>query len=167
VNAFGAHFLTDAFSAGHLINKPIVTQFARERWDNAPTTGLVFKENAFTKAVAANVLADSRAGAQLRGMELKLIDWGEVTVTRFSEFLWQFARRTRQALQRVRAHHPRPPRRDQEAGGGVEVTSGGDKPCDVGRRHPRDEPGHAPDCQRSGAAGGAEPDDGRGGDERA
>jgi hypothetical protein len=92
VNAFGAHFLTDAFSAGHLINKPMVTQFAREHWDKAATTGLLFKENKFTQGVAAAVVNNSVAGPKLKARQLKILDWGEITVTRFSEFLWQFAK---------------------------------------------------------------------------
>jgi hypothetical protein len=90
-NAFGSHFLTDAFSAGHLINKPMVMQFAREHWDKASTTGLIFKENELTKTVAAHVLQDPKAAAKLGARQLKLVTWGEVTATRFSEFLWQFA----------------------------------------------------------------------------
>ncbi len=131
INAFGSHFLTDAFSAGHLINKPLVTQFARERWEAAPTTGLLFKENAFTKAVAAKVLGDSRAGSQLRGMELKLVDWGDVTVTRFSEFLWQFAKKDPDKFFNAfaRTIHDHLDDAVKKPGGGVEVTNErGDKP---------------------------------------
>jgi hypothetical protein len=131
INAFGAHFLTDAFSAGHLVNKPAITQFARDRWNSAPTTGLIFKENAFTKAVAAAVLADPKAGAELRGMELKLIEWGDVTVTRFSEFLWQFAKKDPDKFFNAFARmiHDHLDDAIKAPTGGVEVTNErGDKP---------------------------------------
>lgn len=131
INAFGAHFLTDAFSAGHLVNKPMITQFARDHWNSAPATGLIFKENAFTKAVAAAVLADPKAGAMLRSRELKLIEWGEVTVTRFSEFLWQFAKKDPDKFFNAFARmiHDHLDDAIKSPAGGVEVTNErGDKP---------------------------------------
>lgn len=92
INAFANHFLTDAFSAGHLINKPEVMQVARERWNALATTGMIFKESTFTRGVAAAVLADPDAGPKLRAHELKIVVWGDVTPNRFSEFLWQVAK---------------------------------------------------------------------------
>jgi hypothetical protein len=93
VNLFGAHFLTDAFSAGHLIVKTEIMSLARRAWDRMPTTGLVFKENAFTRGLAARVLADPGVSAKLAGYQLDLVKKGPITVQRFSELLWQFAKR--------------------------------------------------------------------------
>jgi hypothetical protein len=93
VNLFGAHFLTDAFSAGHLINKTEIMSLARRAWDRMTTTGLYFKENAFTRGLAARVLADPGVSAKLAGYQLDLVKKGPITVQRFSELLWQFAKR--------------------------------------------------------------------------
>lgn len=90
-NAFAGHFLTDAFAAGHLVNKDMVVAFAKEHFAAAATSGLAFKENAFTKGVARAVLGDPVAGGKLGNRELYLLQWGKVTRERFSEFLYQFA----------------------------------------------------------------------------
>jgi hypothetical protein len=87
-NMFAAHYLTDAFAAGHLVNKAAVTGQARQAWDRMHTEGWLFKENSFTQAVAARVLADPGVQAALRGQELKIVTWGEITPQRFSELLY-------------------------------------------------------------------------------
>jgi hypothetical protein len=88
LNGFAAHFLTDAFSAGHLVAKGDVMAEARKDWAKTPSTGTFFKESAFTKGVAKAVLADPKAGPPLKARELKLADWGDVTEERFSELLY-------------------------------------------------------------------------------
>jgi hypothetical protein len=93
INGFGAHFLVDAFSAGHLVNKQQITDLSRKRWDAMATTGWIFKETSFTKAVSHAVVNDPVAGAKLRQQELKMLEWGPVTASRFSEFLWQVAKK--------------------------------------------------------------------------
>jgi hypothetical protein len=90
-NGFASHFLTDAFSAGHLFSKTEANFMARNEWGKQKTTGMIFKETAFTKAVAKGVLGDPGAGAKLATKELKLIDWGPVSEQRFSELIWQMA----------------------------------------------------------------------------
>jgi hypothetical protein len=90
-NGFASHFLTDAFSAGHLFSKSDANAMAKTQWSKQKTTGWIFKETAFTKAVAKGVLADPVAGPKLATKELKLADWGPVTEQRFSELIWQMA----------------------------------------------------------------------------
>lgn len=87
-NMFAAHYLTDAFAAGHLINKAEVTAQARRAWDRMHTEGWLFRENSFTQRVAARVLADPNVQDKLRGKELKIVSWGEITPQRFSELLF-------------------------------------------------------------------------------
>lgn len=90
-NSFAAHFLTDAFSAGHLVNKSEVVASAASSWQSTQTTGAYFKENLFTKAVAHRLVSDPRSAPKLAAYEMKLISWGGITEDRFSEFLWQVA----------------------------------------------------------------------------
>jgi hypothetical protein len=91
LNGFAAHFLTDAFSAGHLVAKTDVMAEARQFWDKAGKSGLIFKETALTKGVAKLVLADPTASKTLAGQELKLVAWGDVTEERFSELIFQLS----------------------------------------------------------------------------
>ena len=91
INGFGTHFLTDAFSAGHIVSKQDAMTKAQTEWGKQKTTGWVFKETAFTKAVAKGVLADPVAGKKLATKELDLVQWGDVTEERFSELIWQMA----------------------------------------------------------------------------
>ncbi len=93
INSFAAHFLTDAFAAGHLINKPSVTQMAKTKWSQMATSGMVFKETSFTKLAAAGIVNHPKARSELAKYELKLVDWGDVTPQRFSEFMYQVAKR--------------------------------------------------------------------------
>jgi hypothetical protein len=92
VNSFAAHFLTDAFSAGHLINKPTIMGQAQAKWNKMKTEGLFLEETAFTKAAASAIVNDKAAGAELAKYELKLVGWGDVTPQRFSEFMFQVAK---------------------------------------------------------------------------
>jgi len=93
INGFASHFLTDAFAAGHLVAKAQVMDHARKKFEALKTSGLVFKENAFTQGVAQRVLADPTAGGKLAAKELKLLAWGDVTVERFSELLMKLQER--------------------------------------------------------------------------
>ena len=87
-NGFAAHFLTDAFSAGHLIAKLDVMDLARTAFARLPTTGWKIKENDFSKGVAAGLLANPTAKAELDKRELKLITWGDFTPQRLSELIY-------------------------------------------------------------------------------
>ncbi len=93
IDSFAAHFLTDAFAAGHLINKPSVTQLARTKWSQMATSGMLFKETTFTKLAASGIVSHPKAKSELAKYELKLLDWGDVTAERFSEFMYQVASR--------------------------------------------------------------------------
>jgi hypothetical protein len=90
-NGFAAHFLTDAFAAGHLLAKRDIMKKAKEFWDKQKTTGLFFKESDFTKNVARKVLGDPVCKQKLASKELKMVVWDDVSEERFSEFLWQMA----------------------------------------------------------------------------
>jgi hypothetical protein len=72
INGFAAHFLTDAFSAGHLANKKELMDAAQAKFDALPTTGLIWKENSFSKGVARGMLADGKISAELAKWELDL-----------------------------------------------------------------------------------------------
>ena len=70
-NAFAAHFLTDAFAAGHLINKGEVMKQAQESWDKMPNTGgKVLQQNKFTDEVSKRVLEEPTVKAKMAGMEM-------------------------------------------------------------------------------------------------
>jgi peptidoglycan hydrolase-like protein with peptidoglycan-binding domain len=72
INGFAAHFLTDAFSAGHLANKKELMDAAQAKFDALPTTGMIWKENSFSKAVAKGMLADATISTELAKWELDL-----------------------------------------------------------------------------------------------
>jgi hypothetical protein len=93
VNGFACHFLTDAFAAGHLFNKREMLERIQAAWNRQDTSGLVFRETAFTEGVARRVLRHPVAGPRLNAYWLQLIEWGPITERRFSEFLWQMAQR--------------------------------------------------------------------------
>ena len=91
LNGFAAHFLTDAFSAGHLVNKDDAMDKAKTTWKTQSFSGLIFKESAFTKGVAHQVLADPTVAALMAKKELNEAAWGPVSEQRFSEFIYQMA----------------------------------------------------------------------------
>lgn len=94
VNAFAGHFLTDAFSVGHIVHKDDVMAKAKDMWGKqTETSGTFFGESKFTKGVAKKVLGDSTVKKLLTGKELKLVAWGEVTEERFSELIWQMQKK--------------------------------------------------------------------------
>jgi len=93
VNGFASHFLTDAFAAGHLVAKAQVVDHAKTKFDALKTSGMFFKENAFTQGVAQRVLADPATAAKLGAKQLKLIAWGDITPERFSELLMKLQER--------------------------------------------------------------------------
>jgi hypothetical protein len=94
INAFAGHFLTDAFSVGHIVHKDDVMAKARDMWDKqTDTSGTFFGESKFTKGVAKKVLGDAGVKKQLAGKELQLVAWGEVTEQRFSELIWQMKKK--------------------------------------------------------------------------
>lgn len=72
INGFAAHFLTDAFSAGHLANKKELMDAAQVKFDALPSTGWIWKENSFSKAVAKGMMADPTIAAELAKWELDL-----------------------------------------------------------------------------------------------
>jgi hypothetical protein len=93
-NAFAGHFLTDAFSAGHLIPKQDVMDAARRNWDKQETFFDVFKETAFTRLVARRLLADPRSGPKLKAYRIRIVDWGEMSDVKLSELLYQIGHKT-------------------------------------------------------------------------
>ena len=90
-NSFAAHFLTDAFAAGHLVAKHDVMDRARRSWEKVPTWGWIFTESAFTREVAERVLADPKAGPKLRHYRLRILGYGAMTAERLSELLYGFS----------------------------------------------------------------------------
>jgi hypothetical protein len=125
-NAFAAHFLTDAFSAGHIVNKDDGMARARKEWDTQKFSGWIFKESRFTKAVAAGILRHREAGPKLAKTELKIIIWDDVTPTRFSEFIYQMAARKPELFFNAFARliHDELNRSIKDPRGGLEVTNG-------------------------------------------
>jgi hypothetical protein len=90
INAFAAHFLTDAFSAGHVIAKKDLMDRAQSKFDALKTTGVLYKENAFSKAVARGLLADGKVSAEFakRELFLKGRGWGEFSQERTSVLVY-------------------------------------------------------------------------------
>jgi len=91
LNGFAAHFLTDAFAAGHLVNKDDAMAKGQAAWKAPSFSGIIFKESAFTKSVARRVLSDPTVAALMAKKQLKEIDWGDVSEQRFSEFIYQIS----------------------------------------------------------------------------
>jgi len=91
VNAFASHFLTDAFAAGHLHSKSQIVDFAKLKWNElgADETWLdIIPESSFTVAVAEKLLAHPKLGPRLRGYEIRIIEWDEMSVTKLSELIY-------------------------------------------------------------------------------
>jgi hypothetical protein len=91
LNGFAAHFLTDAFAAGHIVNKDDAMEKAKAMWKTQKFSGVYFKESAFTKGVAHKVLSDPTVAALMANKQLQEAAWGDVTEQRFSEFIYQMA----------------------------------------------------------------------------
>jgi hypothetical protein len=88
LNAFAGHFLTDAFAAGHMVAKPEIMEQAGTKFDAMPTTGLVAKENDFSKALGKGLMADPKVAAELAKWQLRVATWGEFTPERLSEVIF-------------------------------------------------------------------------------
>lgn len=93
VNGFASHFLTDAFSAGHLLPKQDVMEKAGKKWDDIATKG---GDTDFAQKVAKGVFADPGASKTLSGYELDLPltmgrTWEPVTASNFAELLGRIA----------------------------------------------------------------------------
>jgi peptidoglycan hydrolase-like protein with peptidoglycan-binding domain len=88
INAFASHFITDAFSAGHLVAKLDLMDTAQAKFDALPTTGTFAKENSFSKAVASGMLANPKIAPEFAKRELKLLTFGDFTQTRTSELIF-------------------------------------------------------------------------------
>jgi hypothetical protein len=77
MNAFADHFLTDAFSAGHIVSKAELMDRARAKVDKLAWHGytwykkLVFRSSVFTDRLAADILADPE-GAKLYDYQVNL-----------------------------------------------------------------------------------------------
>jgi hypothetical protein len=93
LNGFACHFLTDAFAAGHLFNKSEMLRRIEAAWERQRTTGWPLRQTAFTRGVAHKVLSHRVAGPKLQRYWLRLLEYGPITETRFSEFLWQMSTR--------------------------------------------------------------------------
>jgi hypothetical protein len=94
VNGFAAHFLTDAFSAGHLLPKTDVMERAGRRWDEIVAAG---SHTNFAQGVAKDVLKDATAAKTLAGYELDVPltpkrGFETVTEANFAELLVRIAR---------------------------------------------------------------------------
>jgi hypothetical protein len=70
--AFGDHFLTDAFSAGHLFNKPQIMALTKQKIDKQ--VGYFTLSLPFTDKIAKGILADSTAAARLNLYQVRT--WG-------------------------------------------------------------------------------------------
>ena len=74
-NAFADHFLTDAFSAGHLFNKAEVVGKSKKSFESLKVTGRYgMRTNVFTDRVGEFIMADSKAAV----LNDYLIDVGRV-----------------------------------------------------------------------------------------
>jgi hypothetical protein len=87
-NAFAGHFLTDAFSSGHLISKLDVVDFAKKNFDVDETWGTVIKETRFTREVATRLLEDPRSGPKLKQFKIRIVRWGDMDAEKLSELLY-------------------------------------------------------------------------------
>ena len=91
LNGFAGHFLTDAFSSGHVRAKSQIMDFAKLSWIEmgADETWFdIIPESTFTVAVAERVLAHPTAGAKLRNYKIRIVRWGDMSVTKLSELIF-------------------------------------------------------------------------------
>jgi hypothetical protein len=91
LNGFGGHFLTDAFSAGHILAKQTIKDYAKRKADElgADETWLdIIPESSFSVGVAERLLADPVAGKKLRRYKVRIIEWGDMEVTKLSEVIY-------------------------------------------------------------------------------
>jgi hypothetical protein len=87
-NLFAAHFLTDAFASGHLINKQEIIDGSRAHWDKVATHWGIPGTNDFTDKVAPRLLADPVVGGALNGQQIRLVQWADADAHRLSELLY-------------------------------------------------------------------------------
>jgi peptidoglycan hydrolase-like protein with peptidoglycan-binding domain len=93
INGFASHFVTDAFSAGHLAAKQDLMDTAQAKFDALPVTGNIpftnkLGENSFSKALASGMLANPKIAPEFAKRELKIIDFGDFTQKRTSELIF-------------------------------------------------------------------------------
>lgn len=69
-NLFAAHYVTDAFSAGHLINKQEVMEQAKQAWGKMATDGSLLQQNKFTREVSEGVLADDKVKDKMKDKQI-------------------------------------------------------------------------------------------------
>lgn len=91
-NAFAAHFLTDAFAAGHMVSKLDVMERSRANFNYDDSWGTFIKETRFTRAVATRLLADTRSAPKLKALQIHIaVGWQEIDAENLSELLYGFA----------------------------------------------------------------------------
>jgi peptidoglycan hydrolase-like protein with peptidoglycan-binding domain len=93
INGFASHFVTDAFSAGHLAAKQDLMDTAQAKFDALPMTDNIpftnkLGENSFSKALASGMLANPKIAPQFAKRELKIVDFGDFTQKRTSELIF-------------------------------------------------------------------------------
>lgn len=128
-NAFADHFLTDAFAAGHLINKADVMAKSKKSYEALPKRGKAFmKTSDFTDRVATAVMKDTRA-AKLNDYEINVgrvfDDWQPVSAATLSEILAGVSGSKEEQFYSlfVRILHDRLNADIKHRGGGVEVEN--------------------------------------------
>ncbi len=87
-NLFAAHYLTDAFASGHLINKSEIMEGSKAHWAKVATHWGLPGTNDFTDKVAPRLMADSTIGGALAGKQIRLIQWKDIDAHRMSELLY-------------------------------------------------------------------------------
>ena len=94
VNGWACHYLTDAFSAGHLFDKGDMLTRIAATWNAINEARGPDLENTFTRGVAAAVFADAGAVKKLAGYELPLPLGAGIDITQdgFSKLLMGMSR---------------------------------------------------------------------------
>jgi hypothetical protein len=93
-NAFAAHFLTDAFAAGHMVSKADVMERSKANFCYDDSWGVFVKESRFTRAVARGLLVHPKAGPKLKARQIHIVHgWQEIDEENLSELLYGFARK--------------------------------------------------------------------------